>query len=177
MGLPGFDTHPCPDILPEPLHFTITKELGSNIYMPVIPLPPSPTLSTRATTGSSSILSSMSSSPLSEDHCMQGKRPKNKCPHCDKSGHFRKECKTPHLLCEQRKYCKVRVHTSCPFPRAHGRQARMIKKGKRKVQRMSCSGNGPEHTPEVEDGYIGGIDTTELAINVGETLHDMDWSN
>jgi hypothetical protein len=27
MGLPGFNTHPCPDVLPDPPHFTMAKDL------------------------------------------------------------------------------------------------------------------------------------------------------
>src|SRR6267142_1488364 len=56
MGLPGLDTHPCPQILPEPPHFVMVKDLESQVYVPVpAPLPshlpnadapPSPSTST-----------------------------------------------------------------------------------------------------------------------------------
>src|ERR1700730_6927145 len=39
MGLPGFDTHPCPNILPDPPRFTMVKDLESQVYVPM-PVPP-----------------------------------------------------------------------------------------------------------------------------------------
>jgi hypothetical protein len=84
MGLPGLDAHPCPEILPECLHFIMVKDLESQVYIPVpasppsylpsttnMPLPPFPSSST-------TLIITNFSAP--EDHNMTSKCPKNRCP-------------------------------------------------------------------------------------------------
>jgi hypothetical protein len=164
MGLPGFDTHPCPDILPDPPRFTMVKDLESQVYvpMPVPPpsflpdaadAPPSPSLSAQ----SSSSLASIHSTPTPVDRRTAGKRPKNTCPHCCKTGHFGRECRNPHIYCAVRGYCKLRQKSSCQYPRAHGKQGRIIRKKLRALE-------------------VEGFDEDELARDAGDTLFEMDWS-
>lgn len=165
MGLPGLDSHPCPQVLPEPPRFVMAKDQKSQVYVPVpaplpshlpdvINVPPSPSISP------SSFVPKV---PTPEDHRMAGKRPRNKCPHCGKGGHFGRECKTPHLYCAARGYCKVRAKSDCKYPRAHGRQARMV------VQRKRARAGS--------SGYTAKVSELELAIQAGADLFDMDWSN
>jgi hypothetical protein len=105
MGLPGLNAHPCPEILPEPPHFIMTKDLESQIYVPVLaplpshlpcatdaPLPPSPS------TSHTSVISHLTTSTPKDQHT-SGKQPRNKCPYCNKGGHFGQECRTPHIFC------------------------------------------------------------------------------
>jgi len=169
MGLPGLDTHPCPQILPEPPHFIMVKDLESQVYVPMpVPLPshlpnvdvpPSPSTST-----SSSLFTEHSPTP--EDRRTSGKHPKNTCPHCGKSEHFSRECKTPHIHCANQGYCKLRYKSDCKYPRSHGRQARMVRKQMREREQS-----------EADSGYVAGLDEQELAINAGLVLFDMDWSS
>jgi hypothetical protein len=112
MGLPGLNTHPCPQILPEPPCFVMAKDLESQVYIPVpaplpshlpstIDVPPSPP-------PSNSISSFITEySPVPEYCCTSGKHPENICPHCGKSGHFYRECKIPHIYCASHGYCKL----------------------------------------------------------------------
>ena len=131
MGLLGLNTHPCPQILLEPPHFIMAKDLESQVYIPVpaplfshlpsiIDAPPSPS------PFNSSISSFiMEYSPASKDHCTSGKHPKNVCPHCSKGRHFGRECKTPHIYCTSCGYCKLQAKSNCKYPCTHGRQARI----------------------------------------------------
>ena len=127
MGLPGLDTHPCPQILPEPPRFVMAKDLESQVYIPV-PVPPPSHLPCATDTppspspSNSSISSFITEySPAPEDRRSSGKHPKDVCPHCGKSGHFGRECKTPHIYCANHGYCKLRAKSDCKYPHAHGR--------------------------------------------------------
>jgi hypothetical protein len=172
MGLPGLDTHPCPQILPEPPCFIMAKDLESQVYIPVpapppshLPcatdMPPSPSPS------NSSISSFITEyTPVPEDCCTSGKCPKNVCPHCGKGGQFGRECKTPHIYCANCGCCKLRAKSDCKYPHAHGRQARIMHK-KIKAQ-VGLEG---------DSGYVAGVDEQEFAINASSVLFDMDWSN
>jgi hypothetical protein len=172
MGLPGLDAHPCPDILPDPPHFTMVKE--GQTYVPVpapltsfLPdaadIPPSPSIAS-ASSSSSSSFSAHHLGP--EDHRTSGKHPRNKCPHCHKCGHFGRECKTPHIFCANRGFCKLQKKTECPYPRAHGRQARLLRK-----RALT------EPAPSDSSGYMAGIDEQEIAYDSGLVLFDMDCTN
>ena len=172
MGLPGLDAHPCPQILPEPPCFIMAKDLESQVYIPV-PVPPPSHLPcvTDAPPSPSPSSSSISSfiteySPAPKDRHSSSKCPKNVWPHCGKSGHFGRECKTPHIYCANCGYCKLRAKSDCKYPCAHGRQARIMHK---KIKAQAGSGG--------DSRYVAGINEQELAINAGSVLFDMDWSN
>ena len=172
MGLPGLDAHPYPQILPEPPHFIMAKDLESQVYIPV-PVPPPSHLpcTTDMPPSPSPSNSSISSfiteySPAPEDRRSSGKCPKNVCPHCSKSRHFGRECKTPHIYCANCGYCKLRAKSDCKYSRAHGRQARIMRK---KIKAQTGSGG--------DSRYVAGINEQELAIDAGSVLFDMDWSN
>jgi hypothetical protein len=100
MGMPELDAHPCPEVLPKPPRFVITRDLESQVYVPVpapppshlpcatdAPLPPSPS------TSHTSVISHLTTS-TPKYRCTTGKQPRNKCPYCNKGGHFGQECKT-----------------------------------------------------------------------------------
>ena len=103
---------------------------------------------------------------MPEDRCTSEKHPKNVCPHCSKGGHFGRECKTPHIYCAKRGYCKLQAKSDRKYPHVHGRQARIMCK---KIKAQAGSGG--------ESGYVTGIDEQELAIDAGSVLFDMDWSH
>jgi hypothetical protein len=107
MRMPGLDAHPCPQILPEPPRFIMTRDLESQVYVPVpapppshlpcttdVPLPPS------ASASHTSVISHLTTS-TPKDHRTTGKQPRNTCPYCNKGGHFGRECKTPHMFCAE----------------------------------------------------------------------------
>jgi hypothetical protein len=172
MGMPGLDSHPCPEVLPEPPRFVMTRDLESQVYVPVPAPPPShlpcatdaPLPLSPSTSHASAISHLTTSTP--EDRRTSGKRPRNKCPYCNKGGHFGRECKTPHIFCAERGYCKVRAKSNCEYPRAHGRASRMKHRKAKKQQPQEGS-----------SGYVAGADEQELAFDAGSTLYDMDWSN
>jgi hypothetical protein len=169
MGMPGLDAHPCPEVLPEPPCFVMTRDLESQVYVPVpapppshlpcatdVPLPPSPS------TSHTSVISHLTTS-TPKDRRTSGKRPRNKCPYCNKGGHFGRECKMPHIFCAERGYCKVRAKSNCKYPWAHGRASHMKHRKAKK-----------EQPSEGSPGYVAGVDEWELVHNASSTLFDMD---
>jgi hypothetical protein len=169
MGMPGLDAHPCPEVLPEPPCFVMTRDLESQVYVPVpapppshlpcatdVPLPPSPS------TSHTSVISHLTTS-TPKDRRTSGKRPRNKCPYCNKGGHFGRECKMPHIFCAERGYCKVRAKSNCKYPWAHGRASHMKHRKAKK-----------EQPSEGSPGYVAGVDEWELVHDASSTLFDMD---
>ena len=99
---------------------------GAITVLSYVPVPDASTPSPHSSSPSS--ISTNHLSPIPEDPCTTSKRRTNTCPHCGKHGHFGQDCRTPHIYCADRGYCKLWRKSKCQYPRSYGKEGRYARR-------------------------------------------------